>query len=90
MVSKFRKMTKLTFLSLHFRAPTCCRDSTSQLFEIYMTVLVLVESFEQSGHKFRWERGRHQRGDDAQINSAGAGVAHQTPEPLLQLHDLLF
>ena len=82
--------SKLTFLSLHLRTPASCRDPTGQLLEVYMTVLVLVKSFEQSGHQFMRKRWRHQRSDDAQINTARAGVTHQAPELLLQLHNLLF
>ena len=55
-----------------------------------MAVLVLVEGLEESGDQFGWEGRRDQGRDDAQVNTARAGVAHQTPELLLQLHDLLF
>ena len=79
----------LTFLPLHLWASTRCRHPASELLEVHVTVLVLVESFEQSGDDLGWERRRHQRGDDGQVDTARAGVTNETPELLLELHDLL-
>ena len=51
--------------------------------------LVLVKGSEQAPDQAGRQRRRHEGGDDAQVNPARAGAAHQAPELLLELHDLL-